>query len=178
MADKEIWKDIEGYEGKYQVSNMGRVRSLKKWVPNGERFVENVTIMEPQLGTNGYLNVYLSMHQKKKRFYIHRLVAMAFLEKPEGCNCVNHLDYDFTNNEATNLEWCTQGDNVRYSAHRMRHRKSKAYSNTGEQYIYFSKGKYRVCVDHKEYPKCKTLEEAIKERDAVLRGEYGRQERV
>ena len=135
----EVWKDIKGYEGLYQVSNLGRVKSIERVVRNnnfgGERTVQE-KILSPTDNGHGYKIVFLRKDGKRKNHYVHRLVAMAHIDNPLGLQYVNHLDYDTSNNSAKNLEWCTQKDNIRHSTNRMRKPKSKCKtSNTGEKYI-------------------------------------------
>lgn len=103
----EIWKDVKGYEGLYQVSNMGNVRSLHK---SGAHMKNIATQKMP----NGYLTVHLSKNGKASRIGIHRLVALAFLEKIEGCTQVNHINENKEDNRADNLEWCSQKYNNSY----------------------------------------------------------------
>ena len=96
---EEIWKDIEGYEGLYQVSNLGRVKSLgvDKW--------HKGRVIKPQFdGLKHYLFVQLYKNKKSKRFNIHRLVAKAFIPNPNNLPQVNHKDEVKTNNNARNLE--------------------------------------------------------------------------
>lgn len=97
----EEWKAIKGYEGIYKISNIGRVRSK-----NGE--------ITPQPNSTGYLRVMLSKNGERQRFFVHRLVADAFVTNlnPEVNNVVNHLDCDILNNSAENLEWTTQSGNI------------------------------------------------------------------
>lgn len=148
----EIWQDIAGYEGTYQISNKGNVRRLT--------FVNNVTSMEkphmikPTDNGNGYLIVGLKVNGKRKMRYVHRLVADAFCTKKRGAKVVNHIDYDKYNNAAENLEWCTQKQNVRASCHRMRHEKSVCKpTNTGEKYIRkLKENTFCVGIYRKNYP--------------------------
>lgn len=102
----EIWKDIKGYEGLYQVSNLGRVKRLLKTKPN--------RILKPVTGRDGYLQISLSKQNHYHTQRIHRLVASAFIENPNHYPVVNHKDEDVTNNAAENLEWCTVQYNTRY----------------------------------------------------------------
>lgn len=103
----EVIKPIAGYEGKYAVSNFGRVWSLMR----GEPF-----LLKCSVTTNGYNRVSLSNKQHGVKYAtVHRLVAEAFLVKREGCYEVNHLDECKTNNHHSNLEWCTAQHNVDYT---------------------------------------------------------------
>lgn len=100
------WKRIAGYED-YEISDTGLVRSLKR---GGTR------VLSPRKnGRNGYLFVSLCKEGKAKHIFVHRLVAEAFVPNPLGLETVNHKDEDKTNNQVSNLEWLTRGDNVRYS---------------------------------------------------------------
>ena len=103
--EKEIWKPILNYEGLYEVSNWGRVKSLKF---GKER------ILKPGTNKYGYLIVILCKNGKVKSFSVHRLVAEAFLPNPHNYPCVNHKDECKTNNNVNNLEWCTYTYNNNY----------------------------------------------------------------
>ena len=113
---QEIWKDIEGYENCYQVSNLGRVRSLTRKVDTfyGQRITKG-KILKPLITNTGYFRVDLKQHQKDNYVSIHRLVAQAFIPNPNNYPVINHIDGNPTNNDVTNLEWCTQSHNVKYS---------------------------------------------------------------
>ena len=120
----EIWKDIEGYEGYYQVSSKGRVRSLTRRVYN---YTKPGRILKVHDNGHSYLNVGLSKEGKRnKHAYVHRLVAAAFIEKPEGCTEVNHKDFNKKNNCVENLEWVTDLQNKKH------YRESKNY-HAGEE---------------------------------------------
>lgn len=107
----EIWKDIPGYENLYQVSNLGRVRSLDRVVKN---HLYKGKIMTPVDNSNGYLTVKLSKNHKYKRFYIHILVAMVFLNFDNSSSLeINHIDHNKYNNIVDNLEIVTHKDNLR-----------------------------------------------------------------
>ena len=113
---KEIWKDIEGYEGIYKVSNLGRVRSLdRKIVRNGAQTQLNGEVRKLSIQGGGYQVVNLSFNEIQSQHLVHRLVAKAFIANPENKPEVNHLDEVKTNNKASNLEWSTPTENVRYS---------------------------------------------------------------
>ena len=108
---KEIWKDIEGYEGLYQVSNLGYVRSLdkiKEVINNNKKYLKTIKGKELKCSFHdGYRTVGLIKDGKVKTTYIHRLVATAFVKNPNNYNVVNHIDEDKSNNYYKNLEWCT-----------------------------------------------------------------------
>lgn len=120
----ELWKDVVGYEGLYQVSNMGRVRSVDhetETARNGVTFVvsKKGKVLTPVTRQHGYLGVMLygrGGHARRgfRTFSVHRLVAEAFVENPHGYAEVNHLDECKTNNRADNLEWCDRTHNIRY----------------------------------------------------------------
>lgn len=104
----EVWKDVVGYEGKYQVSNMGRVKSLNYRHTGKEEILKNT------VNIYGYRCVNLYKYGKRKTYQVHRLVAMAFVDGYEEGLVVNHIDEDKTNNCAWNLEWCTYEYNNSY----------------------------------------------------------------
>lgn len=109
--EKEIWRDIKNYEGLYQVSNIGRVKSLERMFINKRGRKQHIKerILKPGTNHNGYFYVSLSDDRgKAKGFLVHRLVCEAFHENPKDKPCVNHIDENKTNNTATNLEWCTR----------------------------------------------------------------------
>ena len=113
----EIWKPIKGFESFYEVSNLGRVKSLERTIPaksktgtSCKRIVKEKILKTGKDG-HGYYHVNLCVNGKRRFAAIHRLVADAFLPKVEGKNCVNHIDSDFTNNNVENLEWCTSSEN-------------------------------------------------------------------
>lgn len=167
----EIWKDIKDYEELYQVSNYGRIKAKKKWSVNEREMIDCDTILHPFNNGHDYMVVSLRKNKQRKNYYVHRLVADAFIEKIDGKNYINHKDHNRMNNKVDNLEWCTQKENTEYSRHLMMHPKSKILTNTGERHIIYRKAKnnYRVIINRKEYPSCKTLEEAKQERDALLK---------
>ena len=117
MENIEIWKDIENYEGKYQVSNLGRVRSLERDVFNYRGTLMHhmeEKILVQRIGKRGYAYVNLYLNGKAKTIKTHRLVAMAFLPNPENKPMVNHKDEVKTNNVVDNLEWCDNKYNANY----------------------------------------------------------------
>lgn len=114
---KEIWKDIHGYEGLYQVSNLGRVKSFRASAKLGS---PKEYILKASLINSGYEVVTLYKKDKREKFQVHRLVASEFLENPNNFPCVNHKDENKLNNRADNLEWCSYLYNNNYGTARIR----------------------------------------------------------
>lgn len=121
LIPTEEWKDIVGYEGLYQVSNKGNVRSLpRRNAKNG--------ILKPIITHDGYLTVGLCKNGKGKIYKIHRLVATAFIDNPNNLPCINHInEFDKFDNSVENLEWCTVAYNNNYGTGNARRAQSKNY---------------------------------------------------
>ena len=102
MFTIEIWKDIKGYEGIYQVSNLGRIKSLK---------YGKEVIMKPKPNTHGYIRVSITMHNKKKSIAVHRLVAETFIPNPDNKPCIDHINTNRADNRVENLRWVTYSEN-------------------------------------------------------------------
>lgn len=119
---KEIWKDVVGYEGFYEVSNLGRIKRVEHYDSKNHRYCERILSLNPQ--KNGYVRVHLSKNGIAEFESLHRIVATAFVEKKDGCDIVNHLDNNPSNNNAENLEWTTYKGNMEYAAiqGRMKHK--------------------------------------------------------
>lgn len=113
----EEWRDVVGYEGLYQVSNMGRVKSLPRLILfcDGRRRFYNERIVKSQKVSTGYRNVSLYRNAVVEKIYVHRLVANAFLQNNNKYTDVNHLDGCKTNNKAENLEWCNRSRNIKHA---------------------------------------------------------------
>lgn len=110
---QEIWKDIQGWEGIYQVSNLGKIKSLKRQTKN--QFGKEDAIRKLDKTKNGYLLVMLRDGCKNKNVAVHRLVAQAFLANPHNYPVINHIDGVKTNNVLENLEWCTYSYNSKHN---------------------------------------------------------------
>ena len=110
---EEIWKDVIGYENKYEVSNLGRVRSCPRNTSGLGR--ADYLIMKQSKDRRGYMTIGLTMNGKKSRFRVHRLVASSFIPNPEGKEFVNHIDGVKDNNILSNLEWATASENTRHA---------------------------------------------------------------
>jgi hypothetical protein len=115
---EEIWKDVAGYEGLYEVSNMGKVRSVDRYVNaggvnnNGRLSLKKGKILNCSLTKRGYTRVSLSKESKTQQAFIHRIVALAFLESIKGKNNVNHINGIKEDNRACNLEFVNQRENI------------------------------------------------------------------
>lgn len=108
---QEIWKPIIGYEKTYEISNTGKVRSIDRVDDLGKKRKER--LQNPRL-RNGYPSVTLYKDGKRIEHYIHRLVAIHFVENPNNYQIINHKDENRTNNSPDNLEWCTRKYNTNY----------------------------------------------------------------
>lgn len=109
----EIWKDVVGYEGHYSISSFGRIICHERYIiaKNGHKhYLKRRLIKTKQ--SKGYHSVALHINSKRKRFYIHRLVAQAFIPNPNNKPCVDHIDCNIDNNKVENLRWVTQLENV------------------------------------------------------------------
>ena len=167
----EVWKEIPDYEGLYMVSNMGRVKSLDRIVPfkrggpNATKKVKGQILIQGLTNTKR-LQVKFWKNSDYKHFYVHRLVAMAFIPNPNNLPEVNHKDFNPVNNRADNLEWMTSYDNIiDYK---------KAFSKTGEMHITFEKDtkKYRLRIPingkTKFFGRYETLQKAIEAKRSIF----------
>ena len=114
-----MWKDIEGYEGLYQVSDKGEVRSLDRVERSkGDSVrVRKGRVKKLNINQDGYYKVTLWKDNRSKTFVVHRLVANAFIPNPNNLPVVNHKDGEKTNNNVSNLEWCTVQENALHATH-------------------------------------------------------------
>lgn len=113
----ELWKPVPGYEGIYEVSTFGRIRSFF-----------SAKCLKPDANSKGYLRVWLVKDGLKKRYFIHRLVALTFLPKPFNYNIINHRDENPQNNYVWNLEWCNHKYNSNYGYVKAKHIRTKKES--------------------------------------------------
>ena len=126
--DAEIWKKVDGYPN-YEVSNLGNVRSL-----NYHREGES-KILKTSLNNKGYLYITLCKEGKTKRYFVHRLVAQAFLDNPNNLPQVNHKDEDKTNNHVSNIEYCDAKYNMNYGT-RIDRQKQNTINKQGKECNY------------------------------------------
>ena len=122
----EEWRPIEGYEGLYEVSNTGQVRSLDRYVEysNGQIHLHKGKVLSPAKDPDGYLKVVLNCNRKCKIITVHRLVAKAFIPNLDNLPQINHKDEDKTNNNVDNLEWCDAKYNMNFGTARIRRRET------------------------------------------------------
>lgn len=116
---KEVWKDVKGYEGLYQISNFGNVKSFIGYDHSKKKYVKREKILTPSIGE--YKKVQLFKNKKRSTYYIHRLVAQSFVPNPNNYRIVNHKDENKYNNYADNLEWCTHQENMNYGTKQNKH---------------------------------------------------------
>ena len=158
----EIWRDIKHYEGKYMISNYGRVKSL----------ISNKYI-SVHINNYGYLFVKLyAKNGKRRQEYIHRLVAMTFLENPDNLPEVNHKDEDRQNNYVDNLEWCTHEYNQNYGNHNKRiSDSSKGLKRHNKKCIRLSDKKIFDCIKdtlEEEMVSYETMKKRCKNRNGFM----------
>lgn len=156
---EESWKDIDGFDGYYQVSNLGRIRN------------KTHNILATYGNGTGYEKICLTRNYAKSRLYVHRIVAKHFVENPMHKDFVNHKDYNRKNNKAENLEWLTRSENNCYS--NWKNRKPMVNcktSKTGERYIYTKKNGFYVHIKQIGYYRSAlTLSDAVIKRNEGLK---------
>ena len=167
----EEWRPIEGYEGLYEVSNTGRVRSLDRYVKGkGESYrLQKGKMLSPIKNKYGYLQVNLCCNGKNKMFLVHRLSAQAFIPNPDNLPEINHKDENPGNNSVDNLEWCDRSYNNNYGTRKDKVRdtniKNGSWSGLSrKEYMkdyyeenkesmkkYYQENRGRICERQKEY---------------------------
>ena len=149
---QEIWRDIEGYEGLYQVSNLRRIKSLN-YNRSGKE-----GILNPRENNRGYLHVILCKDGKHKNYLVHRLAAQAFIPNTENLPEVNHIDENPLNNCLDNIEWCSSKYNCNFGTRNKRVGKSKNIPvmrvETGEVFSSAKEAQEKTGIDAKNIGKC------------------------
>lgn len=107
---QEIWKQVKGYEGLYEVSNLGNVKRVGSFRGVNKKYL-NGHFLTPVDNGKGYFRIKLTANNKSKRVMLHRIIAEAFIPRIEGKNVVNHINHNKQDNSIENLEWCTQSEN-------------------------------------------------------------------
>lgn len=132
----EIWKDIKDYEGFYQVSNLGRVRSIDRIIvrKDGIHQFRKGIIKTPKINSDGYYTITLSKNGNNKTLGIHILVARHYIPNPDNKPEVNHKDFNRENNQFDNLEWCTHQENIQYSSNNGRYKQRDFNGNNNPNY--------------------------------------------
>lgn len=151
LLPKQIWKDIEGYEGKYQVSNTGKVRSLNY------RRTGKTKMLKQDTNNLGYKLTVLYKNHKSKTYLVHRLVALAFISNPLNLPQVNHIDENKTNNAVWNLEWCTPKYNSNYGTRLERCSKGLRGKNKGKHHTDETKRKISEAMKGQNHPNSKPI---------------------
>lgn len=151
----EEWKDIKGYEGLYQISNLGNVKSVPR---NGKYCTRIIPLYMSLSDRNGYKAVTLYKNGERATLSVHRLVAEAFVTNEENKNIVNHINGNRADNRATNLEWVTQSENIRHSFDILKNyntdNKSVICVETGEVFISMTEASRKTGVLRTRIGKC------------------------
>lgn len=143
MCNSELFAPVKGWEGYYEVSNLGNIRTVARYAPHSKPGYNRI-IYGRMVATrankkrSGYVYVRLKVGNSSKTCLVHRLVAEAFILNPNNLPCVNHKDFNTSNNKVENIEWCTHEYNSHYSKHRRPNMRGKygrriiAYNMSGE----------------------------------------------
>mgnify|MGYP003478362873 FL=1 len=112
----EIWKEVDDYLVTYGVSNLGRIKSISRFIIdfNNDSYIEHERLLKCHLNTGGYYTVTTKKGDKIARTRLHRMIAKAFIPNPDNKPCINHKDLNRTNNSIDNLEWVTYSENIKH----------------------------------------------------------------
>jgi hypothetical protein len=166
----EEWKDILGYEGEYQVSNYGSVRSLDRYIKSKSKLDKEFVYFKrgknliPELGSLVYPYVVYYLKKDGKRYYnkAHRLVAKAFISNPENKKVVNHIDSNPRNNHVDNLDWVTHSENAKHAYDNGRIDITKAIEASRESRIGTGKIVYQYTINKKPIAQFNSVRSAAK----------------
>lgn len=167
---EEKWKSIYNYEGLYEISNIGNIRSCARYIScgRGEKQFRKSKILNPITTPKGYKRITISKDGEKKNFMIHRLVAQAFIPNPDNKPQINHIDGNKQNNNVTNLEWFTNGENQihawgtglnkgstgMFKGEKHRNAKSVVCKTTGEIFNYIKLASKIYGIDRSDISRC------------------------
>lgn len=165
--EEEIWKEIEGFDGMYEVSNIGRVRSWKSG-NYGRRKEPKILKIKPN--QDGYIGLVITHNTEKKSFKIHRLVGVCFIDNPQNLVYIDHIDGNKTNNHFLNLRWTSMSENAMNT-------KIRTDNSSGYKGVSFHKGCKKWCSVWSENGRLnsksfKTKEEAIEHRRKMVELHY------
>lgn len=139
--EKEFWNDVVGYEGLYQISNLGRVKASARTFADKNGRVSRLKekILKQSISNTGYYYVSLRKDNAAITTNVHRLIAEAFIPNPEKKRCVNHIDGDKTNNAIQNLEWVTHKENMQHAsgANLLKYGSSRVNAKLNEEQVRF-----------------------------------------
>ena len=138
--EKELWKDVVGYEGYYKISNLGRVKSIQRFYTDilGRRIPVREKMIIIKISKNtGYPFVGLSKNGRREKKFIHRMIAEAFIPNPKNLPCVNHIDQDRSNSVLSNLEWCSYSYNNTYGNANKKRKETLRKNLTGKHKIIY-----------------------------------------
>lgn len=162
-TSNEIWKPVVGYDGFYEVSSVGRVRSVYRVVRGkyGKTQSKPGRLLKPATNKDGYYYVTLSKEAKAKHFFIHRLVATAFIQNSPNKEQVNHINEDIKDNRVENLEWVTSKENINHGTRTLR------MALTRRQFDRFAKPVLQISAETKRViAEYRSIREAYRETGA------------
>lgn len=166
----ELWRDINGYEGYYQISNIGNVRSLDRYINNnGRQVLKKGQPIVSVINGSGYIQCKLAKEGKNYMAYVHKLVAEAFMDNPLQLKELNHIDHNKNNNSISNLEWCTRSENmIKYHEHSGTYEVAKEdnYCECGRQIYKYSE----VCTECLGVRNRKTVRPSKEELLGLIKG--------
>ncbi len=150
-SEQEIWKDIPGYEGLYQVSSFGRVKSLSREAAVQSKSHRSVPskILSLNMNRGGYPSVCLCRENKKTTYLLHRLVAQAFIANPKGKRTVNHINGNKSDNRVSNLEWNTYSENIAHAFKVLGRQPTRPWLGKGGKGYHANKKIHQLSIDGK-----------------------------